>query len=264
MVSAGCQFGVTLDDDLSDCFLRVNPPGDIGPFNDTGIPLQLLYGDGTYGVAGTVGVSPFTFGSYSIQRQAFLHVTKSTTTSLSNLSVYGIFGLSFDFVTSSPINFEVKARYGNTTTWGQSVLRNIFDQHPSQPNFISLYLSRTGDLEDTQGGSFFIGEYDPKFADVARSPKLPQYPDGGDRWTTLLEGIYVDGKPISIASSIRNIPAGHAQALLDTGDPVARFPTAIWNAIYSLVPGAAKYADSNYTLWIIPCNTTTIVELAFG
>ena len=263
MVCAICRFGATLDD-LSDCILRVNPPDDIGPFNDTGIPLQVLYGDGTYGVAGTIGVSPFSFGSYSVQRQAFLHVTKSTVGSLSNLGIYGIFGLSFDFVTSSRITAAVKARYGNSTTWGQSVLHNIFDQHPNQPNFVSLYLSRTDDLEDTQGGSFFIGEYDPKFADVARSPKLPQYPDGGDRWTTLLEGIYVGGKAISITSSIRGVPAGHAQAMLDTGDPTANFPTAIWNAIYSLIPGAAKYADTTGMVWIIPCNTTTIVELAFG
>jgi saccharopepsin len=249
---------------MYDCKLRVNPPGSIGPFNDTGISLQLLYGDGTYGVTGTIGVSPFAFGSYSVQRQAFLHATNSTIGLVNSLGLYGLFGLSFDFVTSSPINAAVKARYGNTATWGQSVLQNIFDQQPNQPKFISLYLSRTDDLEDTQGGSFFIGEYDPKFADVAKSPELPQYPDGGDRWTTLLEGIYVDGEAISITSSIEGVPAGHAQALLDTGVPTAVFPTAIWNAIYSLVPGAAKYYGNNFTLWVVPCNTTTIVELVFG
>lgn len=224
----------------------------------------MLYGDGTYGVVGTIGVSPFTFGSYSVQRQAFLHVTNSSIGSLTNLGVYGLFGLGFDFVISSRITAIVKARYGNTTTWGQSVLSNLFDQHPDRPNLISLYLSRTDDLEDTQGGSFFIGEYDPKFADVARAPKLPQYPDGGDRWTTLLEGIYVDGKAIPITSSIRSVPAGHLQTLLDTGDPTATLPTVIWNAIYSLVPGSAKYTAGGDSIWILPCNTTTIVEFAFG
>jgi len=249
---------------MYDCKFRVNPPGGIGSFNDTGIPLQLLYGDGTYGAAGTIGVSPFTFGSYRVQRQAFLHATNVTIGLLNNVGLYGLFGLSFDFVTSSPINAEIKARYGNTATWGQSVLQNIFDQQPNQPKFIALYLSRTDDLEDTQGGSFFIGEYDPKFADVARSPELPQHPVGGDRWTTLLEGIYVGGEAISITSSIGGVPAGRALALLDTGVPTALFPAAIWNAIYSLVPGAAKYHGNNYTLWVVPCNTTTIVELVFG
>jgi len=257
-----CNLSVRCDP--ADLYTRVNPPDGIGPFNDTGIPVQVLYGDGTYGVTGTIGVSPFTFGSYSVQRQAFLHVTRSTVGALSSLGIYGIFGLSFDFVTSSRITAAVKTRYGNATTWGQSVLRNIFDQHPNQPNVVSLYLSRTDDLEDTQGGSFFIGEYDPKFAAVTRSPELPQYPEGGNRWTTLLEGIYVDGKAISIASDIRGVPAGRAQVMLDTGDPTANFPTAIWNAIYSPIPGAASYADSTGMVWVIPCKTTTIVELAFG
>ena len=37
-------------------WLRVNPPGGIGRFNDTAIPLQLRYGDGSYGVSGTIAL----------------------------------------------------------------------------------------------------------------------------------------------------------------------------------------------------------------
>ena len=48
---------------------RVAPPGGLGTFNDTGIPLSLGYGDGSYGVEGTIGVASFEFGDYKIERQ---------------------------------------------------------------------------------------------------------------------------------------------------------------------------------------------------
>jgi saccharopepsin len=244
--------------------VRVNPPGGIGPFNDTAIPLQLRYGDGSYGVSGTIGVSPFKFSSYEVLRQAFLHVSTSTIKGLDIHGIYGILGLSFDFGTASRVNAAIKNRYGNSSTWGQSVLHNIFDQHPNQPNFITLSLSRTEDLEDTQGGSFSIGEYHPNYTTVSTGPQLPQFPEGGTRWTTLLESILVDGRPVPLVSTINNVPAGHGVALLDTGDPSAMFPTAVRDGIYSGIPGSVKYTDADGTVWIIPCNTTTIVEFGFG
>jgi len=54
---------------------RVIPPGGIGDYNDTGIGLSLRYGDGTYGVEGTIGVAPFEFGPYRIEKQGlFIHL----------------------------------------------------------------------------------------------------------------------------------------------------------------------------------------------
>lgn len=245
---------------------RVNPPGGIGPFNDTRIPLQLDYGDGTYGVQGTIGVSAFTFGSYYIERQAFLHVESSTVQGLAEDSIYGLMGLSFDFSTASPINLAIKRIYSADAHWGRSVLRNIFSQNPKQPNFIGINLARTGDLEDTTGGSFTIGEYDSRFEGVASTKKLPQHPKGGDRWTTLLEGISVDGKNIKITSTVPGVPAGQAQALLDTGDPNSVFPIELLDGMYSNIPGAALYDDPfmQTRVWIVPCNTTAHVEFVFG
>ena len=212
-------------------WFRVNPPGGIGQFNDSGIPLQLNYGDGSYGVTGTVGVAPFKFSSYEVPKQAFLDVQKSTIPSGDSVDFDGLLGLSFDVGTSSPITAGVKEKYGSAATWGQSVLHNIFDQHPTAPNFMGVSLSRTDDLEDTSGGSFSIGEYDPTFAAIATEPQLPQFPVGGDRWTTLLEGIIVGGRSIPVTSTMDNVPAGHGVALLDTGDPAAMFPTAVWDGI---------------------------------
>jgi len=245
-------------------WLRVNPPGGIGQFNDTAIPIQLLYGDGSYGVSGTIGVSPFKFSSYEVRQQAFLNVKRSTIKGLYTYGIYGILGLSFDLGTASGINGAIKSRFGNSSTWGQSVLHNIFDQYPNEPNFIALSLSRTEDFEDSRGGSFAIGEYHLNYTVVSAEPQLPQFPEGGTRWTTLLESIFVAGRAIPVISTIRNVPAGHGVALLDTGDPQAMFPTAVWDGIYSSIPGAVKYSDPDGTVWILPCNTTSVVELGFG
>jgi len=224
----------------------------------------MLYGDGTYGTKGTIGVSPFQFGSYHIDKQAFMNVLESTVSGLQELGIYGLMGLSFDFSTVSPINRKIKSLYGPDATWGRSVLQNIFAQNPSQPNFVAIDLTRTDDLEDTAGGSLLIGEYDDKYAAVAEKPKLPQYPKGGDRWTILLDGISVDGEAITVKSTIPGVPVGSAQALLDTGDPMSTFPVAIFDAIYSKVPGSALYNTDSGRAWFIPCNTTTHVEFQFG
>jgi len=241
--------------------LRVNPPGGIGTFNDTKIPINMGYGDGSYGASGTIGVSPFKFGTYEVPKQAFAHVTNSTISGLEELGVYGLLGLGFDLTSASLVKAIVQQKYGNSTTWGNSVLYNIFDQNPCQPDVIAMRLSRTDDLEDTKGGSFTIGEYDPDYTDVTKSPKLAQYPEGGSRWTTLLEGICVDGKSIPLTSAIEGVPAGRVQPMLDTGVPTALFLAPLWDAIYSSIPGAVKY-NKNY--WLVPCNTTTVVQLEFG
>lgn len=248
---------------MKTCRNRVIPPGGIGAFNDTGIPLDLSYGDGSYGVEGTIGVSPFSFGPYQIERQAFLNAAQSTIGGLQENGIFGLMGLSFDFDSASPINAAIKSIYGDDATWSRSVLRNLFAQNPAEPNFIGLDLARTGDLEDTTGGSFAIGEYDSRFAAVQTQPKLAQFPKEGDRWTTLLEGISVNGNPVTIDSTIAGVPAGKAQVLLDTGDPNSIFPLSVLDGIYSQIPRSALYNYGGSRVWIIPCNTTAHVEFTF-
>jgi saccharopepsin len=209
-------------------------------------------------------VAPFEFGSYSIAQQAFLNAVNSTIGGMQDIGIYGLMGLSFDFASGSPINQQIESIYGPDATWGRSVLQNIFMQNPTEPNFIAIALSRTGDLEETDGGSFTIGEYLPQYADVANQTKLSQYPTGGDRWTTLLEGAYVDGTAIAVVSNITGVPSGQGQTLLDTGNPAAIFPVAMYDAIYSSIPGSALLNVPGTRIWVIPCNTTTSLEFVFG
>ncbi|KDR74825.1 hypothetical protein GALMADRAFT_141158 [Galerina marginata CBS 339.88] len=256
------QVQVALDTGSTD--LWVIPTGGIGTFNDTGIQIDLRYGDGSYGTSGTIGVSPFEFGTYKIEKQAFMNAVQSDIGNLQQIGVFGLMGLSFDFITASPINQKIESLYGPDATWGRSVLQNIFQQNPTEPNFIAIDLSRTGDLEDTDGGSFTIGETLPKYANVTSTSKLAQYPTGGDRWTTLLDGLFVDGKSIDVVSTIAGVPAGSSQALLDTGDPNAILPVAMYDGIYSSIPGSALYDGPDGRIWVIPCSTTAHVEVVFG
>lgn len=208
-----------------------------------------------------VGINPL-----DPRRVFCLHrIVQSNVQKLHELGIDGLLGLSFNVRRSSPINHAIQSLYGEGATWGHSVLQNIFDQHPDQPNYIAIDLARTHDWEDTDGGSFGIGEVEEKYAAVLNTPKLPQFPKGGPRWTVLLEGIKVNGSPIELKSRISGVPAGRMQALLDTGDPNAIMPTFLRNAIYSNIPGAIFWdTEDGDRIWIVPCNSTANVVLTFG
>ncbi|KAG6844198.1 hypothetical protein H0H87_008984 [Tephrocybe sp. NHM501043] len=241
----------------------VMPPGGIGTFNDTKIPLNLRYGDGSYGVNGTIGVSPFEFGPFKVEKQAFLSAEKSTIGGMTELGINGLFGLSFDQPDASPINHAIQTAYGATATWGASVLKNIFAQNASQPNFIAVDLARTQDLESTAGGSFNIGEYEPTYASVVSAPKIPIYPPNASRWTGLLDGITINNATVELGKSvIADTPKGKAVALFDTGSPGGVFSNAIMREIYSRIEGAAF--DDVLSMWIIPCTATPEVEVVLG
>ncbi|KAF8062507.1 aspartic peptidase domain-containing protein [Lyophyllum atratum] len=256
----GKEVHVALDTGSTD--LWVIPPGGVGQFNDTSIPLELLYGDGTYGVKGTIGVAPFEFGPYKVEKQAFLNAEESTIGAMTDIGIHGLFGLGFDHPEASPINDAIQKKYGPSAKWGASVLQNIFNQNASKPNFVAVDLARTEDLEDTAGGSFNIGEYDEEYVTVASAKKLLQFPRGGTRWTTLLDSILIDGVPVGISSMINGVPAGNAIALIDTGSPTGVFTKDIMEKIFSRISGAVYDPDSE--VWIVPCNSTANVELVLG
>lgn len=192
-------------------------------------------------------------------------MVQSTIGKMQDIGINGLLGLSFNVDQASPINAAIKGNYGDGATWGHSVLHNIFDQHPDQPNYLAIDLARTHDWEDTDGGSFGIGEVEQKYASVLNAPKLPQHPKGGSRWTVLLDGVKVDGSSVALQSSIAGVPAGRMQALLDTGDPTAMMPSFLRDAIYSSIPGAVFWdTEDGERVWIVPCNTTTNVVFTFG
>jgi saccharopepsin len=186
---------------------------------------------------------------------------KSTISLITDIGIYGLMGLGFDDPLVSPINDKIKSLYGSEQPWAASVLANIFQQNTSQPDIVALQLQRTGDLEDTDGGTFSIGEVEQEFASVLNSPNLAQYPPGNGRWTTLMDGMRVDGKSVSIKSSMKGVPSGKVVTLLDTGNPSLQLTQSMQDAIFSGIKGAV--VDPSSGTWIVPCNITTIVEFEF-
>ncbi|KAF9004738.1 aspartic peptidase domain-containing protein [Cyathus striatus] len=248
---------VALDTGSTD--LWVMPPDGLGQFENTGIGLNLKYGDGSYGVQGTIGVAPFEFGNFTIERQAFLYVNKSTITGITDIGLHGLFGLGLDTRGASPIKTKIASIPGKDQSWGASVLENIFNQHPTQPNFIGFDLVRAQDMEGSKDGSFTIGEYDENYAAIEHVPKLPQFPLNSDRWTLLVDVISANGKSVPLSSSISKAPKNRAVALLDTGAPSTIFPVDVLDAIFSQFPSAVKFAqEGEEVAWIVPCNATAL------
>lgn len=171
-------------------------------------------------------------------------------------------GLGFNNPLLSPITEEIQGIYGSEQAWAAPFLANVFQSNTSQPNIVAIELQRTGDLEDTDGGTFSIGEVAQEFAQVLHAPHLDQYPKGYGRWTTLMDGMRVNGKTVSMKSSMGKVPSGKVVALLDTGNPLLQLTDPMRTAIFSGVPNAVF--DNSSDTWIVPCNTTTIVEFEFG
>lgn len=196
---------------------------------------------------------------------AFMNAIKSTIGSLTNIGIYGLFGLGFNDPKASVISENVQAAYGPDATWGNSVLTNIFSQNTSTPNFIAIDLARSEDYEEIDGGAFTIGEYDPEYAAVANSPKVPVFPADSTRWSILLEDITVNGQSISLdgyANPKGGSPSGKLNALLDTGAPTVGLPRKVIAAIYGAIEGS-EY-DSSIDLWLVPCKATVDLEVTFG
>jgi saccharopepsin len=222
----------------------------------------VAYGDGSYGVNGTIVIAPLEFGPYKVEQQAFLDVNQISLTGITEYGIDGLLGLGFNGTQASNIDRKIRTTYGATATWGQPFLTNVFAQNTSSPNFIAIDLARTDDLEDTSGGSFDIGEYDSRYVAIQEAPKLPQFPAGSDSWQTLLDGIQVNGKDITMTSGVRGAPNGKAVAALDTGTPTSAFTTKVVNQIYGSVTGAV-FISNDYG-WALPCNATPDVEFSFG
>lgn len=178
--------------------------------------------------------------------------------------VFGILGLGFNTDDgASPILSAVVDAYHNSTQ-GQSPLGNIFYQDKSLPNFISIMLGRSGDLDETSDGMFTISEYVHGFENIGNTvPKLEQYNTGSQaRWTVLLDGVSVNGKNIPLSSSLKGVPKRKYVTLLDTGATQARLPQTVVDAIYSGMPNATF--DKLHGYWIVPCNSAADVRFTFG
>lgn len=67
-----------------------------------------------------------------------------------------------------------------------------------------------------------IGQYAEKYQDIANTAHISTYPEkNAERWSVLVDKMVVNGKSMSVSSSVSGAPASKAIALLDTGTTLA-------------------------------------------
>ncbi|KAG9120796.1 hypothetical protein FRC07_003569, partial [Ceratobasidium sp. 392] len=235
------------------------------------ITRNISYGTGS--VVGNVAqLDSLDFAGFTIMNQSYLSVASQDAffdrIQQQVPQFQGLAGLSFD--TLSDINNAVI----NATrrTWGRSLMSNIFLSDPSTPNHIAFFLDRTGDLNDTDTGSFDIGTYAPGYEAVANEPKHTVFSGFSNvvaQWNVLLSGLTINGRAQKLESGVKTggpsklvnaPPAGSLSALFDTGTSTAEIPPEAFKALYESMGGVLIEGTSVYA---VPCLAEAEVRFTF-
>ncbi|KAG2152238.1 aspartic peptidase domain-containing protein [Suillus cothurnatus] len=248
----GVNYLVQLDTGSSDLWV-LNSPTPVPNANVTSQNCNLTYGMGwAYGSISYVNAE---FAGISVPSQAFLDVSSAQNPALSYGAI-GLLGLGFDSL--SNIDLIVNATGAST---GRSLLYNLFQDNPSEPNFIALSLQSTSD-DDQVTGSFAIGETEPQYSNVTSTNKIPTWPvDFPTRWNVLLDSFIVGTETYSVSTGVKGAPSNKAVVLLDSGTSYTYAPTDVCESIYGGVPGA-QY-NSGLGQWTVPCDAEIDMALQF-
>lgn len=250
----GSSYPVQLDTGSSDLWIK----GETTPLpnsHQTSTTLNLTYGIGW--AQGHLSYAPVEFAGISVDSQAFLDASSVQNPALSYGAV-GILGLGFTSLSS--LDASVSATGSSA---GRSLLFNLFEDNPSQPNFISFALQRSTEPGDEVEGSFSIGEYEPAYASVAQKPPISTWPvNSPTRWTVLLDALLVGDKAVTPSTTVPNVPSNRALILLDSGTSWTYAPKAICDAIYAGVAGASYSTD--IAQWVVPCDAEIDIALQIG
>lgn len=156
---------------------------------------------------------PFSFhanleNSITVPQQAYLNVSSAQNPAL-QYEAAGILGLGFDSLS------HIGAAVNQTS--GRPLLYNLFNDNPSEPNFIAFSLQSTTDGDGVQG-SLSVGETDPSYANVTSTNKIPTWPvTAPQRWNVLLDSFIVGTKTIAVSSTVPAAPPNKAVVLIDSG-----------------------------------------------
>ncbi|RDB22850.1 Aspartic protease [Hypsizygus marmoreus] len=250
----GTDYPVQLDTGSSDLWIKGNT-SPLPNSKQTSQTYNLTYAIGW--AYGHVSYAPVKFANLSIPSQAFLDVTAAKNPAL-GYGASGIVGLGFTSL--STIDGLVNSTSSST---GRSLLYNMFEANPEEPNFLAFALQRSTEADDEVVGSFSVGEYDPSYVEVANRTAIPTWPvSSPSRWNVLLDAVIVHDKIVMPATTVVGAPSNKAVILMDSGSSYTYAPKAICDAIYSSIPGA-KY-DSSLNQWVVPCDYEVDMALQIG
>ncbi|KAF8222162.1 acid protease [Tricholoma matsutake] len=251
---ANVNYTIQLDTGSSDLWIK----GQITPLpnaQQTSMTHNLSYAIGW--VYGHVAYAPVQFAGLSIPKQALLDVSKGQNPALS-YDGSGIAGLGFTSL--STIDAIVNSSSEST---GRSLLYNLFDANPREPNFLAFSFQRSTEVGGEIQGSFSIGEYDPQYAAVANNTAINTWPiNSPKRWNVLLDAVIVGDRIVTPTTTVVGAPNNKAVVLLDSGSSFTYAPKEICAAIYSNVTGA-QY-DESLGQWVVPCDYEIDMALQIG
>lgn len=238
------QYIVQLDTGSSDLWIK-GASSPLPNVNDTSTSYNLTYGIGW--AFGYLSYASVQFAGISVPNQALIDVSTAQNPAL-GYGANGILGLGFTAL--STIDALVNKTDEST---GRSLLFNLFQDNPSQPNFIAFALQRDSDATDDIQGSISVGEYEPEYASVANSTPISTWPiSSPSRWNVLVDSFIVHEKTIPVTTEVQGAPSNRAVALLDSGSSYSYAPKYVCDAIYSGINGASF--DSTLGQWIVPCD----------
>ncbi|KZT19519.1 acid protease [Neolentinus lepideus HHB14362 ss-1] len=254
----GVSIPVMLDTGSSDLWVATNVPG----AKDLGKSVTLSYAVGQ--AAGDIHTAQLQFDDYTVNDQAFLMVTNTSSfsTDIGSQGYNGLVGLG-------PNSGSVIYQKIDDST-GDAVLNRIFSQNSTSQNFISFTLSRLGDPMDNIPGTFTISQVIPGFENITSMPKLSvekvhKLTDADQHWQIYTDKngvIGPDGEPIEISSIVPSAPDGQLVVVLDSGFTLPQVPRAMSDAIYGRVKGAEF--DTSQQVWTVPCDQLLNLAFVFG
>ncbi|KAI0068713.1 acid protease [Artomyces pyxidatus] len=250
----GTDYRVQLDTGSSDLWVQPST-SPLPNSNQTSTTYNLTYGIGW--AYGHVSYTSAAFAGISVPQQAFLDVSSAQNPALT-YGTSGIMGLGFTSL--STIDALVN-QTGQSS--GRSLLYNLFNDNPKEPNYIAFSLQRVSDPSDDIEGTFLVGETEPQYAAVNDSSPIPTFPvQNPNRWNILLDAIIVGANVISVNTTVPNAPSNKAVVLLDSGTSYTYAPVEVCQAIYGNVPGAQYNKAAGQ--WSVPCNAEIDLALQFG
>ncbi|THH20587.1 hypothetical protein EW146_g784 [Bondarzewia mesenterica] len=240
----GNPFNVVLDTGSSDLWVA----GTVPNAQDLGKSVTLPYAIGK--AAGNIHTATMGFDNYTVEDQAFVLVTDTSTfsTDINAQGYQGLIGLGPN--TASVIRNKI------AKSSADSSLFRIFEQNKTTSNYITILLNRKGDPTED-----FAGQLTPKLT----IKDVPTLTDVDQHWAVFTDAngvIGPDGEPISINSIVPHVPNGKLVAVIDSGYSLPQVPRDVSDAIYGRVQGA-KY-DENQELWTIPCDQELNITFKFG